>query len=71
MLTIIWGNLSEASHHLHHLHLSIDAQVIEEDDEVFLHLDAVIVHLSHSENAYLALPPHLHERQGTYLHMCD
>lgn len=70
MLTINWSKLSKASHHLHHLHHSIDAQMIEEGDEVFLHLDAVIVHLSHSENAHLALPPNLQDRQGTILHIC-
>lgn len=53
------NSLGQASHHLHYLHLSINAQVIEEGDEVFLHLNAVVVHLSHSENAHLALSPHL------------
>lgn len=57
----------DSSHHLHHLHLSIDTQVIEEGYEVFLHLDAVVVHLSHGENAHLALSPHLQDKQGTKL----
>ena len=46
-------------HHLHDLHRSVDAEVIEEGDEVFLHLDTVVVHLGHRENAHLAFPPHL------------
>lgn len=46
-------------HHFNHLNLSIEAQVIEECHQVFLHLNAVVVHLSHSEDTHLALPPHL------------
>lgn len=56
----------QVSHHLHHLHLSIDAQVIEESNEVFLHLDTIIIHLSNSENAHLTLPPHLWDKMGTF-----
>lgn len=49
----------QISHHLNHFHYGVNAQVIEEGDEVFLHLDAVVIHLSYSENTDLALPPHL------------
>lgn len=56
----------QVSHHLHHFHLSIDAQVIEEGDEIFLHLDTIVIHLSYSENAHLALPPHLRDKTGTF-----
>lgn len=56
----------QVSHHLHHLHLSINAQVIEEGDEIFLHLDTIVIHLSYSENAHLALPPHLRDKTGTF-----
>lgn len=49
----------QISHHLNHFHYGVDAQVIEEGEEVFLHLDAVVIHLSYSENTHLALPPHL------------
>lgn len=59
-------SVRHVSHHLHHLHRSIDAQVIEEGDEVFLHLDTVVIHLSDSENAHLALPPHLQGKTGTF-----
>lgn len=59
-------SVRRVSHHFHHLHRSIDAQVIEEGDEVFLHLDAVVIHLSDSENAHLALPPHLQGNTGTF-----
>ena len=48
--------------------------MIEEGDEVFLHLNTVVIHLSYSEDAHLALPPHLqgqnrnsHERSSTKL----
>lgn len=49
------------THHLHHLHLSVQPEVIEEHLQVFLHLDAVVVHLSHREDAHLAFPPHLRD----------
>ncbi len=58
----------QVSHHLHHFHRSIDAQVIEKGNEVFLHLDTVVIHLSDSENAHLALPPHLRDKMGTFTH---
>lgn len=55
----------KVSHHLHYFHLSIDAQVIEEGHDIFLHLDTIIIHLSYSENAHLALPPYLRNKTGT------
>lgn len=51
--------MSERTHHLHHLHLCIQAQLVEEHLEIFLHLDRVVVHLGHREDSHLALPPHL------------
>lgn len=50
---------SRRPHHLHHLHLRADAQVVQEHLQVLLHLDAVVVHLGHREDAHPALPPHL------------
>lgn len=50
------------THHLHHLHLSTDPEVVQEHLQVLLHLDAVIVHLGYSEDAHPALPPHLGKR---------
>lgn len=54
-------------YHLHHFHCGVYAQVIQEGRQVLLHLDAVVVHLGHSEDAHLALPPNLqnviHRRQ--------
>ena len=57
--TVLRPNKPPSSYHLHHLHLRIDAQMIEEGDEVLPHLDAVVVHLSNSENPHLALSPNL------------
>lgn len=54
------------SHHLHHLHDGIDTQVVEEGDEVFFHLDTVVIHLSDSKNAYLALSPHLPDQKQVH-----
>lgn len=55
------------THHLHHLHLCIQAQVVEEHLKVLLHLDRVVIHLGHSEDSHLALPPHLQRgRQHQY-----
>lgn len=51
--------MSQRTYHLHHLHLCIQAQVVEEHLEIFLHLDGVVVHLGHREDSHLALPPHL------------
>lgn len=48
-------------YHLHDLHVSIDPQVVEERGQVFLHLDGVVFHLSHGEDAHGALPPHLRQ----------
>lgn len=56
----------QVSHHLHHFHRGVDAQVIEEGDEVFLHLDTIVIHLSYSENTHLALSPHLRDKAGTF-----
>ena len=47
------------SYHFHHFNLGIDTQVVQEGGQVFLHLDAVVVHLGHGEDAHPALPPHL------------
>ena len=51
--------LERATHHLHHLHLGVQPQVVQEHLQVLLHLDGVVVHLGHGEDAHLALPPHL------------
>lgn len=55
--------MSQRTHHLHHLHLCIQAQVVEEHLEIFLHLDRVVVHLGHREDSHLALPPHLQRQE--------
>lgn len=46
-------------HHFYNFHFCIQPQMIEEHLEVFLHLDAVVIHLSHSEDPHLTLPPNL------------
>ena len=53
------------THHLHHLHLSLDPQLVEEGGQVLFHLDAVVVHLGHREDAHVALPPYL-EHKNTF-----
>lgn len=52
------------SYHFHNFHHGIDAEVIEECGQVLLHLDAVVVHLGHGEDAHLALPPNLRGTNG-------
>ena len=47
------------AYHLHHLHFSLYPQLIEEGGKVFLHLNAVVVHLGHRENAHFTFPPNL------------
>lgn len=46
-------------HHFYNFYFCIKPQMVEEHLEVFLHLDAVVIHLSHSEDPHLTLPPHL------------
>lgn len=55
------------SHHLHHFYFCIQSQVVKEHLEVFLHLNAVVIHLGHSEDTHLRLPPHLDEERAQSL----
>lgn len=48
-----------SAHHLHHLYLGADAEVVQEHLQVLLHLDAVVILLGHREDAHAAFPPHL------------
>lgn len=59
--------MEELSHHLDHLHLSLDPQLVEESGQVLLHLYAVVVHLGHGKNAHFTLPPHLKGKQNMIL----
>lgn len=47
------------SYHLYDLDFSLYAQVVEEGGQVLFHLNGVILHLSHSEDAHPALTPNL------------
>lgn len=49
----------ELTHHFYNFYHGIDTEVIEECGQVLFHLDAVVVHLGHSKDAHLALPPNL------------
>lgn len=51
------------THHLHHFHLRIQAQMVQKHLEVFLHLNGVVIHLGHCEDSHLTLPPYL-QRQN-------
>lgn len=51
-------------HHLHHLHLRLDSQLIEEHGQILLHLDTVVIHLCDCEDSHLTLPPHLQHKQN-------
>lgn len=46
-------------YHLHHLHLSLNTQMIEECGQVLLHLNRVVLHLCHGEDTHTTLTPHL------------
>lgn len=46
-------------HHLHHLHLCVQAQLIQKHLQVLFHLDGVVVQLRHREDSHFAFPPHL------------
>lgn len=45
------------THHFHNLHFRLNAQMVEEGLQVLLHLDWVVLHLRHSEDAQLAILP--------------
>lgn len=47
------------THHFNNFYHGLNTEVIEECGEVLFHLDAVVVHLGHGEDAHLALPPNL------------
>lgn len=55
--------VTQVSHHFYHFDCSINAQVVEEGEEVFLHLNTIVIHLRYSENAHLALPPYLQPKE--------
>lgn len=48
-----------ATHQFDDIHLGVNPEVVEEGLEVLLHLDAVVLQLSHSEYPHLAVLPHL------------
>lgn len=54
------------AHHFYNFHHGINTEVIEECGQVLLHLDAVVVHLGHGEDAHLALPPNLSSKYRQY-----
>lgn len=48
--------------------------MVEERGQVLFHLDAVVVHLGHGEDAHLALPPNLSSTNTTAdirVHYCS
>lgn len=49
----------ERTHHFYNFDHGVNTEVVEECGQVLFHLDAVVVHLGHSEDAHLALPPDL------------
>lgn len=48
-------------YHLHHLHLRLDAEVVQECCQVLLHLDGVVLHLGNCEDSHATLLPYLSE----------
>lgn len=59
---VLQKSILKKIHHFNNFHHSINTEVIEECSQVLLHLDAVVVHLGHSEDAHLALPPNLRSK---------
>ncbi len=55
----------EKTHHFYNFHHGVNAEMIEECGQVLFHLDAVVVHLGHGEDAHLALPPNLSNTNNT------
>lgn len=63
-MNAVLASAAKRSYHFHDFHHGVNAEVIEECCQVLLHLDAVVVHLGHGEDAHLALPPNLRGTNG-------